>query len=176
MWCWHIKQSSSSYPIIIFKTFTQYSACQAFYGPTGSLLILIITKAAAKVSIFDFFFHQMAQEAIWVCNPECSDWQATLSCLMVWLVKTTMLCWIKAGWEETRHTCASCLPNIYCYYYLFLMHLCYPWVFGNPIMQLVFLFCKNFGLLSLFSCVYCLKIHRDLKALPASLLRGWLHG
>jgi hypothetical protein len=28
------------------------------------------------------FFYQMVQEAIWVCSPECSDWQATLSCLI----------------------------------------------------------------------------------------------
>jgi len=39
--------------------------------------------------------------------------------------------------------------------------------------NLCFYFARIFVLLSLFSCVYCLKIHRDLKAVPASLLR-WL--
>lgn len=57
-----------------------------------------------------------------------------------------------------------------------LLSVCYtlvlPLGFCKPIMQLVVLFCKNFGLLSLFVRVYCLKIQRDLNVVSASTL--WL--
>lgn len=59
-----------------------------------------------------------------------------------------------------------------CYYYLFVTHLCCPWFLASQSCNFVLVFCKNFGLLSLFAYVYCLKIHRDLNVVSASTL--WL--